>query len=472
MAIYDGNGNLIEQTVVTDNPKFDYWTQTKNHNGGVGFMANTNIDYTGTFKTQSGYATSGWISTQKDLRIKISDVSEINVAQSQVFWFNENFQKVAKADLSLDGNNSFGVSPSQGSKYLAVAFKVTSTDFTLTAVEPEAPLRITNKYAEGFWNNVSYPTDDYTYTEITKYYTAGLAENAGELRQPKNAMLEIPYLGDYDSYTMVISENPGYSNPRTINVGQYTPYVSVVNLKTETFYYVKVIGTTDNVDTVIAKYQVKTEGAVRMVTIGNISNCRDMGNKKTEKWGKIKQGLVFRTAKLDDMNASVPTDLDELGILGEIDLRNTDEIDPDYESPLTYVRAIIGSSQGLAQGFYDAFANCFSEIVTMLKADKPFLIHCKGGADRTGVICAIMEGVLGVSESDINKDYELTAFNTSNTIRNDLDDDSHWFSEGQIAMHNVEGATLADRYANILIAGGCTAQEIEDFRHIMLTDYN
>lgn len=472
MAIYDGNGNLIAQTVVTDNPKFDYWTQTKNYNGGVGFMANTNIDYTGTFKTQSGYATSGWISTQKDLRIKISDVSKINVAQSQVFWFNGNFQKVAKADLSLDGNNSFGVSPSLGSKYIAVAFKVTSTDFTLTAVEPKAPLRITNKYAEGFWNNVSYPIDDYSYTEVMKYVTSGLAEGVGALRQPKNVMLEIPYLGDYDSYTMYVSENPDYSNPRTINVGQYTPYVSIGNLKTETFYFVKVVGTKNNVDTVVTTYQVKTEGAVRMVTIGAVSNARDIGNKKTERWGKIKQGLVFRCAKMDDAIDSALNSFTELGILGEIDLRGSDEIDPDYESPLDYVQAQIGSSQGLAQGMYENFASCFTKIVAMLKANKPFVIHCKGGADRTGVICAIMEGVLGVSESDINKDYELTSFNTSSTTRNDLDDDSHWFSEGQIAMHNRTGDTLADKYANILIAGGCTAQDIEDFRCIMLTDYN
>lgn len=472
MAIYDGNGNVIEQTVVTDNPKFDYWTQCKNHNGGVGFMPNTNIDYTGAFKAQGGYATSGWISAQDGLRLKISDVSKITPAQSQIFYFNGSFQKVAKGDLVLDNDGSFGISKSMNAKYIAVALKVSSTDFTITVVEPEDPLRITNKYAEGFWNNVSYPSDDYTYTECSKYVTAGLAEGVGAIRQPKKVYLHIPYLGDYDNYKMYISENPDYSNSRIIDVGMYSTYVTVGNLKTEVFYYVKITTTANDVETILTTYQVKTEGAVRMVTIGAVSNARDIGNKKTEHWGKIKQGLVFRCAKMDDAIESAIPSFSELGILGEIDLRGDDEIDPDYESPLTYVQAQIGSSQGLAQGMYTAYANCFTKIVAMLKANKPFVIHCKGGADRTGVICAIMEGVCGVSESDISKDYELTSFNTSSTYRNDLDDDSHWFSEGQLAILNVEGDTVADKYANMLIEGGAAEQDIEDFRHIMLTDYN
>jgi len=34
-------------------------------------------------------------------------------------------------------------------------------------------------------------------------------------------------------------------------------------------------------------------------------------------------------------------------------------------------------------------------------------IHCMLGGDRTGTFCAILEGLLGVDRSDIDKDYEL-----------------------------------------------------------------
>lgn len=36
--------------------------------------------------------------------------------------------------------------------------------------------------------------------------------------------------------------------------------------------------------------------------------------------------------------------------------------------------------------------------------------HCHGGSDRTGTLAFLIEALLGVSESDLSKDYELTSF--------------------------------------------------------------
>src|SRR4029079_11322798 len=40
--------------------------------------------------------------------------------------------------------------------------------------------------------------------------------------------------------------------------------------------------------------------------------------------------------------------------------------------------------------------------------ERPLLFHCAAGKDRTGVIAAVLLGVLGVAEADIVEDYELT----------------------------------------------------------------
>jgi len=45
-----------------------------------------------------------------------------------------------------------------------------------------------------------------------------------------------------------------------------------------------------------------------------------------------------------------------------------------------------------------------------LSEGKVIYLHCGGGADRTGAIALLLEGLAGCSESDIAKDYELTSF--------------------------------------------------------------
>ena len=53
------------------------------------------------------------------------------------------------------------------------------------------------------------------------------------------------------------------------------------------------------------------------------------------------------------------------------------------------------------------------EIIGWLGQDKVVYFHCAGGADRTGTLAFLIEALLGVSESDLSKDYELTSFDGS-----------------------------------------------------------
>ena len=55
--------------------------------------------------------------------------------------------------------------------------------------------------------------------------------------------------------------------------------------------------------------------------------------------------------------------------------------------------------------------------------------HCHGGADRTGTLAFLLEGLLGVSESDISKDFELTTYSNSIHRRNS---DGGWFYKGMV----------------------------------------
>lgn len=52
-----------------------------------------------------------------------------------------------------------------------------------------------------------------------------------------------------------------------------------------------------------------------------------------------------------------------------------------------------------------------------LSEGKAVYLHCVGGADRTGTLAFLIEALVGVSESDLSKDYELTSFDGSHTRR-------------------------------------------------------
>ena len=102
--------------------------------------------------------------------------------------------------------------------------------------------------------------------------------------------------------------------------------------------------------------------------------------------------------------------------------------------------------------------------------NKPLFFHCAGGADRTGTVACILEAMLGVSQSDIDKDYELTCFatgvSTDSTARRR--NESEWSGLiGQIKSLTV-GTTFRDKVINWVASLGFTADEINAFRTAMI----
>ena len=169
--IYDVNGNSISETV-KQQKDYDFWTKAYNMNGGYGYINNYQLDSNGELTSKSGYAVSGFISTQ-GFKIKVSDISKITVANSKVYYYNASYTKVAKRDLAdvLDGDE-IDTSVYQSSRYMCLSLQKSSLSFTITAIAPEHPMLVDNKFAHAFWVNVHYPRNDYSYTEMTPYVNA------------------------------------------------------------------------------------------------------------------------------------------------------------------------------------------------------------------------------------------------------------------------------------------------------------
>lgn len=162
-----------------------------------------------------------------------------------------------------------------------------------------------------------------------------------------------------------------------------------------------------------------------------VVNFRDIGGYKTADGRTIRYNLLYRSAQLHDMTLSDNQKLAPLKIRYEIDVRSPAErsnaptqwgpdppevIDIPFLIPRTATPPNFRDpAQMKAQRvrFYTASAvDNASKIGQVLhdlaQGDEPALIHCTGGADRTGITVAVLMKLLGASHKDIYREYLLT----------------------------------------------------------------
>ena len=164
-------------------------------------------------------------------------------------------------------------------------------------------------------------------------------------------------------------------------------------------------------------------GPLRWIN-GIAENVRDLGGWQAD-GGHIAYGKVYRGARLSSRMPQSGRDvfLKDLGIDVDLDLRGIKESearvgavieDADYRK--FPVEKNLGRGTGNTQELYQ---EAIRTIIHYLGEGKTVYFHCAGGADRTGSLAFLIEALLGVSESDLSKDYELTTFaKTNKRLRN------------------------------------------------------
>lgn len=202
-------------------------------------------------------------------------------------------------------------------------------------------------------------------------------------------------------------------------------------------------------------------------------NVRDLGGWTCD-GGTVKYGLLFRGGKLSSLDRDVL--VGELNIQHDLDLRGRegggsgDETDM-TESPLGadvwYTRTQKYAWYALTPvESWIAYLRCVIDAVTHRE---PVYFHCTAGADRTGTLACVLEGLLGMSQSDIDKDYELTTFysgaGTDATARRR--NESDW--KGLInAINVVSGDSFRDKCVHFAVGTcGMSMADINAYRAAM-----
>lgn len=271
--------------------------------------------------------------------------------------------------------------------------------------------------------------------------------------------------GDLLSKTLDVSLNEN-------NIQMYLLQNAFLNTR----YSVKVQAV-DNANEVVAVSQnefVTTDKYPRNLLVQGVTNVRDIGGYVTDQ-GTIKQGMLFRTARLNKSSADEIvveiTDegkrvmLEEMKVKTEIDLRGI------YESS-NLTASVLGDTVNyhcMDMGVLSLNApeqKAKIKSVFDLLCDKnnyPIFFHCHIGTDRTGIIAFLCEALLGADEQTLYVDYLFSNFGHIGSGRHPYTLFTHIK-----AMNSYEGDSLAQKTENYLYDCGITQAQIKAFKDIML----
>lgn len=181
----------------------------------------------------------------------------------------------------------------------------------------------------------------------------------------------------------------------------------------------------------------------RIKKFETVFNFRDFGGYETVDSGKIKANKLFRSAHLHNTNDADQARLEELDIGLIVDLRHKPERERQptklsathaprrlaYPDPEDGESAKVAPHEAFMQhdlhkpedarnymiGSYgkrphdEGFKQIFGDTLRyMAETGNPILVHCAAGKDRTGTLCAVIKGALGVDEKTIYEDFMLT----------------------------------------------------------------
>lgn len=306
-----------------------------------------------------------------------------------------------------------------------------------------------------FLNNVTYNPADYTTTQINNYVTTTSAN------WPEGITITMKSAGSLtviDGYTgNLITEQVAAGNKTIYNC---TPGV------------ISYFTLTNSNGAIVQEGYIKPTGTCRMIRMPNVDNIRDLGGWACD-GGKIKYGKLFRGGEMYGYltEEGKQQALQMMGILKEIDLRFTEDLNGRTESgfgpavDMLHVDMTWGSLEfQKTSGHIKAILDPLFDYVL---ADKPTYFHCSAGADRTGVVALLIEGILGVSQSDIDKDYELTCFFTGLGNNARSRERTAWTREITY-INTFAGTTFQEKIMNLLLASGITLEKINAFREAMI----
>ena len=320
-----------------------------------------------------------------------------------------------------------------------------------------------------------YKDDVYLCSDALKQFYQGdiTLQEARELSKKAYQPFVFNYkIINAESASLLLSENEDLSDGMTYTLDVDKDNITVDNLKTGMTYYYLVAATNADGKKETETGSFKTADGNRFISFTGVYNTRDIGGYDTVYGKKIKQGVLVRGTELDGMVESHyflkdVTETEPFHFVCDFDLRSNNLFNtPYYVSRLgENVKHQFYSSPMYGAVFEKDNAEILNQIFTGLAdpANYPMYLHCTYGADRTGTIVFLLQGLLGVSEEDMMTEYELTGFFMHDYIYGESFSSMCW------GLREMSGNTINEKIESFMKENvGITEEQIRSIRKIFL----
>ena len=315
----------------------------------------------------------------------------------------------------------------------------------------------------------AYLADD---VENIKPYGTG----EGERSAPRGTEFILPVKEDAVS-TVYLATSNDFSDAKTYRVNGKK--LTVYNLLLDTEYYWKAEDVSGKVVSDIQSFHT-TDTAPRNLSVKGVANVRDMGGWATADGRKLKQGVLYRGGRfntnsheemtLEIKDAGIETLRNELCVKAEIDLRRVSDLEngnPDCKEviegiryvscPMDFQNAETFNDPGNIASLQSVFAVLGNE------ENYPVYFHCSVGTDRTGIVAFLINGYLGVRETDLYRDYAFSNFSVIGGPRSVAS-----IREIYQTILSPYSGTLQEQIHQFLLDKGIKQKELDTLKKMML----
>lgn len=370
------------------------------------------------------------------------------------------------------------------------SYRAGTASFTLT-VKEEGAWNLENSYYGQYLDaaTASYKDTDWSSNTIVEQYCSNSASNRKDVPAP--VTVSWTATSGSGSYTVTVYNDAEHASQEMSQTSTSTS-ANIYNLiPNRTYYYTVTRGSS-----AVSSGTFKTEGRRRMMkvsdtyAIGHANNCRDFGGLKTVHNKTIKYNKIFRGSNMDkttDAEKQYLTGYMNLGL--DVDLRNgtassagssesgnNSAYEPFRNAGYSNVAYVKGGFTGNVSSDFPTtnkttcttMTNIFGSILSTIRSGKAAYIHCYVGADRTGYVCILLEAVLGVAPKDCSIDYETTSFSVVGKRTRSGGGNRSGIDSYNLINGYSKGSTFEEKAYNILRDYGVKAEDIEEFRALML----